>query len=235
MTTKTIFKTKINISPKWIISHFPPDYENMIYIEPNIRSLGVLFVKKHSQIEILNDEDKGITKLLKALRNEPKELITKLKKIKCTERTFQNALKTTEFENQLDHAINEFVLRKMSRNGNKKIFNGSETWIQSVKDLCELAPRIQDIIILNKKPTVALKAFDETNSLCCLSMPDTNEDNSDFSLDDVIETSEYLNNFLGKAVISGYLSPLYKRLFKEWSVSKQTNKSGKTECVWSNF
>jgi len=235
MTAKTIFKTKINISPKWILSHFPEKYEEMIYVEPNIRSLGVLFAKKPSKQEVLNDEDKGITKLLKSLRNEPKELIAKLKKIKCTEKTFLTALEKTEFEDQLDHAINEFILRKMSRGGNKKIFNGSETWIQSIKDLCELAPRIQDAVILNKSSIVALKAFDEINTLCCMIMPDTNENNSDFCLDEVIEVSEYLNNFLGKAVICGYLSPLYKRLFKEWRVDKEVNKSGKTECIWYNF
>lgn len=235
MTAKTIFKTKINISPKWILTHFPIDYENMIYIEPYVRSLGTLFLKKKSQLEIINDEDKGVTKLLKSLRNEPKELIAKLKKIQCTDRTFQIALKEKEFENQLDHAINEFILRKMSRNGNKKTFNGSETWIESVKDLCELAPRIQNIIILNKKSSIALKAFDEQNSLCYTSMPDTTEDNSDFFLDEVIEISDHFNNFLGKVVLSGYLSPLYKRLFKTWRVSKQLNKSGKTECVWCNF
>ena len=235
MTTKTIFKSKINISSKWILSHFPENYEKMIYIEPNIRSLGVLFAKKISQLEVINDEDKGITQLIKSLRNEPKELISKLKKIKCTEKTFQFAQQKTEFKNPIDHAINEFILRKMSRSGGKKTFNGSETWVQSIKDLCELAPRIQDVIVLNEKSISSLKAFDEQNSLCCIAMPDTNEDNSDFCLDEVIEISEYLNNFLGKVIISGYFSPLYKRLFKEWSVDKQTNKSGKTECVWFNF
>ena len=113
MTAKTIFKTKINISPKRILNHFPEKYEEMIYVEPNIRSLGVLFAKKPSKQEVLNDEDKGITQLLKSLRNEPKELIAKLKKIKCTEKTFQAALQKTEFKDQSDHAINEFVLRKM--------------------------------------------------------------------------------------------------------------------------
>ena len=234
MTAKAIFKTKTNISPKWILSYFPINYKEMIYIEPYVRSLGVLFTKEHSELEVVNDEDKGITKLLKSLRNEPKELISKLKRIKCTDRTFQMASRQTEFETPLDHAINEFVLRKMSRGGNKKHFNGSETWIESVKDLCELAPRVQNLVILNKKAALTIKAFDDSNSLCYVPMPDT-EGDTDFSIDEVIEISETLNNFLGKVIITGYLSPLYKRLFKTWKTNKQLNKSGKTECVWSNF
>jgi site-specific DNA-adenine methylase len=236
MANKTLFKTKSTISPKWILSNFPKNYENMLYLEPQARSLGPFFLKNPSILEIINDEDKGIVKLLKTLRNEPKELITKLKKIKCTEKVFKTALTQTEFKDNLDHAINEFVLRKMSRLGNKKIFNGSDRWVEAVKDLCELAPRMQNLIILNKKPILSIKAFDDADTLCVFHLPDIEDKNTEFSIDEIIEISEYLNTFLGKVIASGYVSPMYKRLFKSWRTNKQNCKTNdKIECNWMNF
>ena len=53
-----------------------------------------------------------------------------------------------------------------------------------------------------------------------------------------IELYQMLNEFKGKVVISGCLSPLYNRLYKNWNLEKKRIDKSKlkaTEVIWKNF
>jgi site-specific DNA-adenine methylase len=55
---------------------------------------------------------------------------------------------------------------------------------------------------------------------------------------DHIELAHSLNAFQGKALISGYASPLYNRLYKEWNIEKKkiaSSKETKVEILWKNY
>ena len=75
---------------KWIISHFPQDYEQMHYIEPFAGGLSVLFDKHPSATETISDKAKRIYRFYKVLRDENlfKKFIKKLSVIIKDENTF---------------------------------------------------------------------------------------------------------------------------------------------------
>ena len=58
----------------WIISHFPSDYEKMVYLEPFAGSGAVFFNKNPGAVETINDLDSDIVNLFRVLRERPEEL-----------------------------------------------------------------------------------------------------------------------------------------------------------------
>lgn len=247
----------------WIIENFPKDYEKMDYIEPYCGAASVLLNKIPSEnLEVINDLDKGVVRIFKALRDEPKQMIGKLKKIKYSERVFNNATKKTEFKDHLEEAINEFILRRMSRGGLKENFGWSDrerggkpgdvnAWETIIKQLPLIAKRIENVYILHKPAIEVLKAFDEKNALCYVDppyLPDTRESKDiyevEMNTDEHINLANVLTQYTGKVIISGYSSPLYKRLYKGWKcvtkkipnhASQKKIKPIKTECIWMNY
>ena len=62
----------------WVIEHFPSDYRDLTYCELCCGGASVFLNKSPSKEEVINDSDKGIISVFKALRDEPKELIDRL-------------------------------------------------------------------------------------------------------------------------------------------------------------
>ena len=58
----------------WIISHFPTDYEKMVYLEPFAGSGAVFFNKRPGAVETINDLDGDVVNLFRVLREQPDEL-----------------------------------------------------------------------------------------------------------------------------------------------------------------
>jgi DNA adenine methylase len=249
---------------QWIISHFPENHVEMTYVEPFCGGANILLNKEKSKIEIINDLDVNIVDIYRALRDEPKEFIRRLNLCKYCEDTFNRAIKksSTPFGDYLDHAINEFVLRRMSRGGMKKAFACSNrtrggqpgdvnAWMTAIKNLPFLSERLQEVYVLNKTAIEVIQAFNNPNTMIYCDPPYLHETrvskavySSEMNTDDHIELSHTLNNFSGKVIISGYASPLYKRLYKGWNVEKkkivnhssqQKSKENKTEIIWKNY
>jgi len=248
----------------WIIENFPENYEQYDYIEPFIGGGSVFLNKKPSiGLEAINDIDLGTIQVFRVLRDEPKAFIAKLKRKKYSENVFKRALNKKEFKDYLDHAINEFVLRRMSRGALKTAFAWSErlrggepgdlhAWKTIVQKLPEIAKRIEKTYIFNKDACKVVEAFNSEDSLIYCDppyVPETRVSPSTYgpyemSTDDHIRLSQKLMRFGGKVIISGYPGVLYNRLYKEWrSVEKevpnhssqQKSKPRKIEVCWMNY
>lgn len=230
---------------KWLASLLPCDYQDMHYLEPFSSDLCSILFKEKSNIEALNFTESDILNLYKSLRNEPKEFIKQLKKYRYSKNTF---LKLIEQENQddyLDSSVKEYVLRKMSVSENKKNFKkGPSNWSNSNSTLIDFSNRINDIFIFNDCPFELLQSFNFDNSLVFCNPPDLNETTkgkkvytSELSLDKHKYLSSILDNFKGKVIVKGVISPLYKRIYKSWNMHKSNyvNKYGKIEVVWLNY
>lgn len=247
---------------KWVIDNFPENYENMTYIEPYIGGANVLINKKKSVNEIVSDVDPNIIEIYHALRDEPKELIRRLNLCKYCQETFERAIKKAKFDDYLDHAVNEFIVKRMSRGGLGKAFAWSNrerggqpgdvnAWQTAIKGLPYLAERLKEVYIFNKPAVEVLKTFDSPDSFTYCDPPYLHETrvsktvySSEMSTEDHIELAHTLNAFQGKAMISGYMSPLYARLYKNWNVEKKKIanhssqkkvKDKKIEILWKNF
>lgn len=247
---------------KWIIGHFPADYTNMTYVEPFCGGANVLLNKEKSIVEVINDLDLGVIQIYRALRDEPKEFIRRLNLCKYCEGTFLRASKKQNFEDYLDEAVSEYIVRRMSRGGLKKAFAWSErqrggqpgdvnAWMTAVKGLPELAERLQEVYVFNEDALKIIKTLNAPNTLVYCDPPYLHETRvsktvyaSEMNTDDHIELAHTLNAFQGKAVLSGYMSPLYNRLYKHWNVEKkkianhssqQKSKEKKVEVIWKNY
>lgn len=249
----------------WVIEHFPEGYEKLDYVEPFCGAASVFMNKKRSEgMEVLNDLDEGVIQIFRALRDEPDHFIKKLKRITYSENVFERELKKSndKFEDYMDHALNEFIVRRMSRGGLKKAFAWSDrerggqpgdvnAWKTIVEQLPAIAEKLSNVIILNSNAIKVVQSFDDINTLCYCDPPylhetrvSTNAYEMEMTTDQHIELAEYLNRFKGKVIVSGYPSTLYNRLFKEWKCikkkvpnhsSQKKSKSIKTECLWLNY
>ena len=237
----------------WIVSHFPPDYQNLNYLEPYSGAAGVFFHKLPSaHTETLNDIDLGIMQIFRALRDEPKLFISKIKRIHYTEQTFKRAKNRHDFEDYIDQAVNEFVLRRMSRNGDKQVFSWTErtrggkpsdvnAWETIADYLPEAAKRVHNQFLLNKPALQVIKAFNNEETLIYIDPPydptvTKDKVEHEMTLDDHHDLAKALNSHKAKILISGYESTFYKRLYKEWKCSRKSkDKKTKPECLWRNY
>jgi DNA adenine methylase len=246
----------------WITSHFPTDHVKMTYVEPYCGGANVLFNKEKSIAEVINDIDLSLVNIYRALRDEPKDFIRRLNLCKYCEETFLKAQTKPQQEDYLDNAINEFIVRRMSRGGLKKAFAWSNrmrggqpgdvnAWKTALETLPALSERLQEVFIFNKPALQVIQAFNSENTLLYCDPPYLHETrvsktvySSELSTDDHIELAYSLNNFNGKVILSGYASPLYNRLYKNWNSDKKkvanhssqkAKKEKKTEMLWKNF
>lgn len=252
----------------WIVSNFPENYQELVYVEPFCAGASVFLNKVPATLEVISDIDEGVIAIFKALRDESKEFINRIKRIKYTERTFDCALsksgKDGAFEDYIDKAVNEYVLRRMSRGGLKKAFAWSErkrggqpgdvnAWETMVDQLDGIAERVKDTTILHKGFTEVMKAWDETNTLFYLDppyLPSTRAEGStelyehELSIDDHMNLLHLAKNARGKVIISGYSSPLYNRNLKNWKCKKKNvanhssqskTKERRLEVLWMNY
>ena len=165
---------------KWIIDLFPQNYQEMVYLEPFCGAASVLLNKDFSREEIINDTDEDIIVLFRVLRDQCTQFLRKVKKVNYKKSRFETALNKKEFSDDLSQALNEFILRRMSRGGLKKAFSWSDrkrggqpgeinAWESIIDLLPEISKRLQTVIILNKPAISLIKTFCDPDVLCyCL-------------------------------------------------------------------
>jgi len=251
----------------WVVENFPEGYENLDYIEPFSGAASVLLNKNPTVkpvVEILNDLHSGVAAIHKTLRDESEAFIKKLRNVTYSERVFTREFnrQNTQFDNEFDFALNEFIVRRMSRGGLKKAFAWSDrerggkpgdvnAWETIIDMLPEIADRLKEVFIFNKPAIQVISSFNSENALCYCDPPyvpetrvSTDAYELEMTIDDHIALASTLKSFRGKVVLSGYPSTLYKRLYKDWRCikkkianhsSQQKAKSVKVECLWLNY
>jgi DNA adenine methylase len=247
---------------KWIISKFPAEYEKMTYIEPFCGAASTLINKKMSVEEAINDIDIGIIKILRTIRDQCGDFVKCLKKIKYTKENFDLASLRNDFADELDAAINEIILRRMSRGGLKKAFSWSKrfrggkpgdenAWETIITALPIISERLDKVYIFNKNAIDVLKAYNKDDVLTYIDppyLPDTRNSTNvyqhEMTVNQHIELADYLKTFRGKVCLSGYQSVLYSKMYKNWRVEKKKianhasqkkHKDTKEEILWLNY
>jgi DNA adenine methylase len=242
--------SKANLA-SWIIENFPSNYEELTFVEPLCAGASVFLNKNPSTQEVLNDIDRSLICIFKTLRDEPKEFFDRIKRIRITERAFKMAQSKAEsgFEDYVDQAVNEFVLRRLSRNGLKKSFYaGTTTWQKTIAELNDIAERVKNCTILNTSAFDVLKVWDEDDTFWYLDppcLPNAREENlgqthgHHMTVEDHIQLIALAKNSRGKVLISACSSPLYNRGLKGWKTKKKnvpgSNKDRKLEVLWMNY
>lgn len=248
----------------FVIENFPENYEQYDYLEPYLGAGSVFLNKKtiEGKTQIINDIHPRLITIFIALKDEPKEFIQRIKRITYSERVFNKALKQTNFSDYMEEAINEFVLRRMSRDGLKKAFSWSDrkrggkpgdvnAWETIFDILPTISQKLKGVTILNKSAIKVIQAFDAPNVLCYADPPyvqsarvTKNAYEYEMSIDDHEAMLIQLKRFNGKVIISGYHSDLYSTMLKDWRCvskkvpnhsSQQKKKKLNTELLWMNY
>lgn len=220
---------------KWIVGEFPENYEDMIYVDTMCGSLGVFLRKSKSKLEVLNDTSHSLIQIYRAIRDENADFSRKLYNVKCTEESFQKYLSNNakNFEDYLDKAVNEFVLRKLSRGENKSVFSNRKVdWKKIAREILDLHMRLADTFIMVKDPLEIIQKFNSPESLVYHTMHLPQKDQY------LAKLSNALRNFQGKAIVSCGDQSVYKNFFEGWTLRRKMltrlNKR-KLHYVWKNF
>lgn len=254
----------------WIISQFPANYPVLNYVEPFCGGASVFFNKQPAiggAKEVLADLDAGVIAVLWAIRTQLPKFREKLRKLKYSERVFTTTrdahARRPKDPESLATAVGEYVCRRMSRGGLQKAFAWSErlrggqpgdlnAWLTALDNLDQLSARLQDVYkIVNVSALRAIDAYDSARTLLYLDPPYVHSTRAStnayaYEMDEEAHTklAERVRKFKGRVLISGYPSPLYRKLFKGWHMSSrqivnhssQTKvKELKTEVLWRNF
>lgn len=231
---KPLFKGIKTTIETWILEHLPHDHQNLDYLE--LFSESCIFANKPKvnppKIEVINEKNFGFMQVLRSLKNDHKTFSSKIKKMTCSERVFQREKNQTEFDNCLSHSLNEYYLKKLSKNGDKLVYdqNHQEEFLKNLDNFPLMAERLKDCFLINKEPLDLIFAFDTQDSFCVFSPP------ANLTLEEHTTYSEKLLNYRGKLMI--YTKPLtfYNKLYRELkSIKLRDNNHNIIATMWINY
>lgn len=245
---------KWNLAP-WIISYFPP-HKN--YVEPCGGAASVLLQKPRSPLETYNDLDGNVVNFFRVLRDQPDELIRRVRLTPWAREEYELSLEPTD--DPVEAARRFFVASYMSFNGatqyDARIYGwrhttDSRTRLPASYDLTnnalsQIAKRLVGVQIENRDYVDVVERLDNDGALIYFDPPYALETrNKTFWYGhDWTEDAEHANaaNVLdqcaGYVLVSGYACPLYADLYEahNWKrVDREahTNSGGKrTESLW---
>lgn len=246
----------------WVVENLPTNYESLAYVEPFAGMASVLLNKPRGQVEAVNDLDRGVVRILRALRDDVGKFVTRLRQVEYTEDTFSRAKQALPTDDDFEAALNEYVVRRMSRGGLMKAFGWSKrlrggqpgdlnAWLTMLDMLPVIAERLRGVEIHNKPALSVIEMYDEPGALLYCDppyLPNTRTSPKAYGVEmsenDHIALALALRQFKGKVALSGYPSALYDALYRDWRriekeianhASQEEVKERKTEVLWINY
>ena len=252
---------KKNSIAKWIISHFPNDYQSMTYLEPFFGSGCIFFRKERSAVETINDLDDEIFNLFLQIRDNPEELMLLLTNTPWSRADYDLSFEKTD--NLVEQARRCIVRFWFTVGANVRIKNGMRFDILRNSgalsnfhlNLPEMIIRVSERLKHDKKGIVQIEnrnvfelipKYDRENVFMYLDPPyllETRKNKKVYKHEMSFNEHEALLKLIccskAKIMISGYMSELYTSYLKGWRLEQTTNKdqagNTKTECIWMNY
>lgn len=237
----------------WIISFFP---EHKNYVEPCGGAASVLLQKPRSPLETYNDLDGNVVNFFRVLRDQPDELIRKIRLTPWARDEYELSLEPCEDDVERARrfwfvstaSINDMSNRSSWRHwySKSKAPNGIRSVMNlEVADIENTALRLIGVQIDNIDMGKCIYMYDTKNTVIYMDPPYVHSTRSakdvyafEWSDADHIEAATLLRNCQGFVVVSGYACPLYTELYEEhgwqrFDQEAQTNSGGKRiESVW---
>lgn len=233
---------------KWIISHFP---EHKNYVEPCGGAASVLLQKPRSPLETYNDLDGNVVNFFRVLRDQPDELIRKIRLTPWARAEYELSLEPCE---EPVEAARRFFVRcwqavagqpsgwRVSAN-----LDGRSTPAYDLvnNNLQEISERLTGVQIECGAHDRVVEQYDGRDTLIYFDPPyveDTRANGQQYAFEwtdaDHIAAAELLRQCAGFVVVSGYACPLYAQLYEAHGWERhdkeaQTNSGGKRiESIW---
>jgi DNA adenine methylase len=240
--------SKWRIAP-WVIRHFPP---HVCYVEPFCGGAAVLFRKPPSAVEVINDLNQEVTNFFDMRRDCPAELIRAIELTPYSR--FERERAMLPGETPLERARRFYIRAKQSYSAGEspkprgwrfEINRTHGTLIDEwnkVSHLSDAAQRLKQVMIECDTSLEVIQRWDSPVTLFYCDPPyvsdtRTTQDYPDEMTDaDHIALSEALHSIQGMAVISGYDSALYQRLYADWKhvtmEARTVNNVKRMESLW---
>lgn len=217
---------------KWIVSQIP---EHHSYLEPFFGSGAVLFTKKPSKIETVNDLDNKIYSLFKLIRENPEVLSRNVALTPYSRYEYDNTY-SIEPKTDIDRAMQLLIQCWQGhgfrtngyKNGWKNDVQGRErayalhNWCRLPEWIMDAAERLKQVQIENMPAVELIKRFRYPNVLIYVDPPyllSTRRQryyNVEMTEDkDHEELIKVLKKHSGPVILSGYNSDLYNELLHD--------------------
>ncbi len=236
----------------WILEYVP---EHKVYLEPYAGSLAVLFNKKRSHIETVNDLDENVTNFFRVLRDNGEELRRRIELTPYSRIEYINAYKEQddEIERARLFAVKcwmGFGCGNLYQNGFK---SGQQTHSPNPAKAWTELPRTLDVAMERLKgvqieclPAVELIGRYNTEDVFIYADPPYlhgtrknylyKHEMSDSAHEELLET---LLKHSGKVLLSGYDNEMYNDTLSGWNkVQRQARAECgllRTEVLWMNY
>lgn len=245
---------------------FPLFPKHFHFVELMSGSGAVILNKDSSKMDTMNDIDGNVVNFFKVLRDKPEEFIRILSLTPVSRQEYKSAWPIDEENSsELEMARRFFVRCRMSFQGSGLVqstgFNACMAtsqqgrsknvakYFNSIDKLPAVIEKLQTIQIENLCYMDLIKKYDRPETFFYVDPPYELRMrnykkwyNHEFSDKDHALLAENLKNIKGMAMVSGYESPMYMELYKDWTFiplkeRKHSMKGSKAwkECVWINY
>lgn len=240
----------------WIISFFP---EHHSYLEPFFGSGGVLFNKKRSNIETINDLDGEVINLFECIKSDPERLAHDVFFTPYARMVYDEAFSKEALSDSFKRAVRLLTRCNMGhgfrttgeRVGWKNDVVGRErayaakAWANLPDVIIETADRLREVQIECAPAVEVIARFNSPDVLIycdppyILSTRRGKQYHCEMTDNDHLELLDVLKKHKGPVLVSGYQSQLYDSELAGWhretiETTDQLSQK-KKEALWMNF
>ena len=247
----------------FILPHIPRDAVHFCDVYGG--SAAVLMNLSPYSAETYNDIDSELVNFFQTLRNQSAELIQAIGLTPFSREELMNACEPKQGLSQLERARRFYVRARQTRTGLAQKSSGGRwahcvltsragmagavsRWLGSIDGLPEIAQRFQRVQIENAPALEVLRRYDTEQTVFYLDPPYVHSVRGDssaygYEMTDAEhrELADTLQTIRGRAVLSGYRTDLYDRLYKDWRRvdapvrNCHSVRKPRQECLWMNF
>ena len=247
----------------FILPHLPTDAEHFCDVYGG--SAAVLINRDPAPVETYNDLDSELVNFFAVLRDQQDLLIRQIGLTPFSREELAKACDTDPSLSALERARRFYVRARQTRTGLAQtssegrwahcvltsragMAGAVSRWLGAVEALPQIAQRLQRVQIENAPALEVIRRYDTPGTLFYLDPPyvhgsrgDTAAYGHEMTDADHCDLAALLCGIQGRAVLSGYRSPLYDDLFASWyrvdADEKLCNssKGSRRESLWMNF
>lgn len=216
-------------------------------------------------VETYNDIDSELVNFFETLRNQGSKLIKAIGLTPFSREELAQACKPAMNLTKLERARRFYVRARQTRTGLAQtssegrwahcvltsragMAGAVSRWLGSVEGLAEIAQRLLRVQIENAPAIEVIGRYDTDNTVFYLDPPYVHSARGDaaaygFEMTDAehVELSGVLHGIRGRAVLSGYRTKLYDRLYADWRREDAPQRTchsvrkPRQESAWMNF
>src|SRR5262245_58544497 len=217
----------------WIIDQFPP---HRVYAEPFGGGASVLLNKEPCPVETYNDLNGRLTRLFRVLRDKGKQFLAKVQLTPYSQAEFVAAQAYPKGGDDVAKAVCDFVRWRQSFGGQGQSWSYTtgrarggmagdvNGWWTAIAQLPRVIQRLSRVQIANQDALEFIPRFDHKDGLLYCDPPYApsaragNGELYEHALDEAghRRLAALLQKCQAKVVLSGYPSPLYDELYRDW-------------------